>query len=168
MARKQVVFKVDDKQSIIINEMKMIEIKNFGEDIVALASGAVGITEISRIMELLIPQCTDITYDDFMEFAPSEVKGIRKTFEEVNSDFLQTLEDYGIMQHFKNIFQEMKVSAQVEVSQESGPQSEQSLTSNETKSGNGSNTSDQNILSFTRELANKKTAIKTIPKRSQG
>jgi len=163
MSEKQVSFSIEGKPSIVIREMKMKQIVAFGEDVVAVASGNIGLTEISSLMKTLLPQCTDISYDDFMDLAPSEIKGIRAKFEEANNDFLLTLEDFGITQHFKKQLESMKISADLEVNEDpkvmKGNGSEQSLTQSEKLAENTLQNSERNTLSFSN---NKKSEIPTM------
>ena len=89
--RKHKITKIDDKE-ITVRELRV-------RDLIELLDGTGVDPKSANILEALrtfLPKCSDLTVDDLIGMAPSEIKQVYDAFKEVNEVFFETARGLGL------------------------------------------------------------------------
>ena len=87
-------------REIIVSEM--LEIKK-------VIGGLDNFTDIVKQIDKILPYCSDITQDDLIKMAPSDIKSLWDAFKDVNSVFFSTMESFGMIDVIQKIKQNLIV-----------------------------------------------------------
>jgi hypothetical protein len=81
-------------REIIVSEM--LEIKR-------IIGGLENISDTVKEIDKILPYCSDITQDDLINMAPSDIETLWKAFKEVNKVFFSTMETFGLIEVINQI-----------------------------------------------------------------
>ena len=98
MAALKKTIEIDDKKfevrEIIVSEM--LEIKR-------IIGGLENISDTVKEIDKILPFCSNITKDDLVKMAPSDIETIWKAFKDVNKVFFSTMEIFGMIEVINQI-----------------------------------------------------------------
>ena len=96
MARMHKTVEIGDNKSVTVHELKVGQIINLLGDEALSKDGELGMGSIQTFAKRHLVNATDLSLDDAIDMAPSELKVVYDAFAEVNSVFFDIARSVGL------------------------------------------------------------------------
>lgn len=96
MARMHKTVEIGDNKSVTVHELKVGQIINLLGDEALSKDGELGMASIQTFAKRHLVNATDLSLDDAIDMAPSELKVVYDAFAEVNSVFFDIARSVGL------------------------------------------------------------------------